>query len=499
MNNNTTDKDEKLQEGAAINDVIIIDLVSVNRKEDSCINIDLRLLDSAVYDLKETGSLWLLVMHQRTSDALLPYGFELAQYLMDRGLVLRNIITWFVPYEYTNAKRLTNRYAHIYFLVRDADAYVFDKDKIREKHIWKDVEWGKRTKRYHPLGKDPGNVWLMTEDDGEGNKLKHIPLSIDNVVDRITLAACPPNGRCVLYSGVSVANSDIIIYPIDGFIARYSEPPGDSAKVDVNRATTKKELFYKVFNRTSEYMHDLRDEEVDLIVTSPPYWDMKDYGIEDQIGYAQTYDRYLARIKKVWQECYRVLSKQGTFWLNINTKTYRKSLCMIQYDFYRQCKNIGFKLWDIIIWHKSVSGPASGNNLTDKFEYVLVFYKQPGFYFNKSYELTKKDYLIASIKGMGNVWNINRFWGSIGKNYPHPAMYPEELIERILHFGSKKYDLVMDPFLGAGTTLVVAKKLLRSCAGYEINAGYFNIFKKRLFEERYDGLFEQDQAVQFLR
>ena len=54
---------------------------------------------------------------------------------------------------------------------------------------------------------------------------------------------------------------------------------------------------------------------------------------------------------------------------------------MIPYDFYKQCIEVGFKLWDIVIWHKSVSGPAPDNNLTDKFEYVLIFYKKSGFYF----------------------------------------------------------------------------------------------------------------------
>lgn len=171
---------------------------------------------------------------------------------------------------------------------------------------------------------------------------------------------------------------------------------------------------------------------------------------------------------------------------------------MIQYDFYKQCTKIGFKLWDIVIWHKSVSGPAPNNNLTDKFEYVLVFYKNPGFFFNNLYEKQKVDYLISSINSMGNMWNINRFWGSIGKNYPHPAMYPDELIERILSIGTIKGDLVLDPFLGSGTTMVVSKKLQRSCTGYEINPDYFAILNKRIEDEKLDGLFHQT-FVQYIK
>lgn len=482
----------------SLRDVIIFDLFSFNAEGNKNFRIDLHKLNNMINILKQSGSFWLIINHIKIKNQLKPYGFELAKYLTNQGLLLRNILVWFIPNNKSTLGRLTNRYVHIYFFVKDHKKYIFNKDSIREKHIWKDIEWGKRSKRYHPLGKDPGNVWLKVKDDGKGNKTKHIPLVFEELINRIKLVACPINGNIVLYSNRKLKMNDIKFVKIDDFIEKPIDKSQNNTYLNSNKKIIQENLFYKVINRTSEKMFDIKNEEVDLIVTSPPYWDMKNYGIKDQIGYSESYKLYLSRINKIWKECYRVLKKQGTFWLNINTKMHNKSLQMIQYDFYKQCIKIGFKLWDIIIWHKSVSGPAPDNNLTDKFEYFLVFYKTPKIYFNKEYEFKRNDYLISNIKGMGNIWNINRYWGSIGKNYPHPSMYPDELIERILNISSVKGNLILDPFLGSGTTLIVAKKLSRSCIGYEINSDYFAILKKRLLDENLDNLFTQNQKVQFI-
>jgi len=480
-------------------DAIILDLFSLNSNCDEDFEIDTTRLNSLLCNVKQSGSFWIIASHIKLNDQTKPLGFELAGYIINQGWFLRNIITWFIPNNKNHSEKLTNRYAHIYFFVKSLNNYYFNKDLIREKHIWKGIEWGNRPDRYHPLGKDPGNVWLMTEDDGKGKKTKHVPLSFDMVINRIKLATCPKDGNLILYSNRATTANKVNILPINDFIKNKTKQKVPNLKMTSSiKTNTRQKPTYKVINRTSEKMIDLRNEEVDLIVTSPPYWDMKNYCVKDQIGYTESYELYLSRIKKVFRECYKVLNKKGTFWLNINTKMYNKSLRMIPYDFYKQCIEIGFKLWDIVIWHKSVSGPVPDNNLTDKFEYVLVFYKKAGFYFNKEFESKKCDYLVHNLKSMGNIWNINRFWGTIGKNYPHPAMYPDELVERILNIGSVEGDLVLDPFLGSGTTLVVAKKLLRSCVGYEINSDYFAILNKRLLEEKLEDLFNQDQKVQFV-
>jgi len=483
-------------------DVVIIDLYSCNSELNKNLILKKKKLKLIIDNLNDTGSLWVICKNYITDNGIMPNCFEIAAYISQSGLTLRNIIIWFLPINISSSyHRLTNRYSYIFFFVKNVNKYFFNKDAIREKHIWKDVEWGKRADRYNSLGKDPGNVWLKTNDDGKGKITQHLPLSYEDVLNRIKLVACPKEGEIAIYSKKIIEFKNLLISPIYPLMdKRCSNSVSEPKPLTSNQKCIKpfKKLVFKVFNKTSENLNILNNNKVDLIVTSPPYWDMKNYKIKDQIGYSESYENYLSRIKKVWEECYRVLSDKGTFWLNINTKTHNKEIRMINYDFYKQCKEIGFKLWDIVIWHKSVSGPAKNNNLADKFEYILVFYKKPGFYFNKNYEFTNCDYRISSLKNMGNVWNINRYWGSIGKNYPHPAMYPDELIERILRFSTVKGDLVFDPFLGSGTTLIVAKKLSRACIGFEINLDYFSILKSRLKEENLENLFTQNERVEFL-
>ena len=75
----------------------------------------------------------------------------------------------------------------IFHFTKNDGSYFFNKDPIRERHIWEKVEWGQRKKNYNPRGKDPGDVWLMTEDDGKANITKHLPLSKEDVILRFIL------------------------------------------------------------------------------------------------------------------------------------------------------------------------------------------------------------------------------------------------------------------------------------------------------------------------
>jgi len=481
-----TEADEK--------DVIILDLY--NNSKENVSDLDDNYLDFLFSKIKDTGSLWIIVNNKYAGDILIPNSYDIADKVILKGLCLRNIIIWFLPLN-NNISRLTNRYAHILFFVKEPKQYFFDKDTIREKHIWKDVEWGKRESRYNPLGKDPSNFWLMIEDDSKGRKTKHIPLNFQDVIKRIILCSCPKGGNALVFTNkkINYPKSYNISCKRAGKYIEKKQIKLFTCKKSKSSNLSKRKTSYKVLNKSSENMKEVKNNSINLIVTSPPYWDMKNYQIKDQIGYSDDYEEYLTRIRKVWKECYRVLSQSGSFWLNINSKTQDRRIKMMQFDFYKQCISLGFKLWDIIIWHKSVSGPAADNNLTDKFEYVLVFYKSNiSPLINKS---ISSDYLIKNLKGLGNVWNINRKWGNIGKGYPHPAMYPDELIERILNIATVENDLVLDPFLGSGTTLIVSRKTNRSCIGYEINKDYFKILKERLTLEQEDTLFNQYSKVEF--
>jgi len=225
----------------------------------------------------------------------------------------------------------------------------------------------------------------------------------------------------------------------------------------------------KVYFKTSEKMSEVESKTIQMVVTSPPYWDLKNYRVENQIGYDEDYEKYLGRLYKVWKECFRVLKDNGVTWININTKSYDKSLVLIPFDFIKQMKSIGFYFKDILIWHKS-SGIPSQKNLNDHFEYFLLFTKNKINFKNYNIFNNYFDYKLDKIVNYVPIWNINKKFGSVGKKFMiHPAIFPVEFIERLINIFTDKEDVILDPFLGSGTTLIAAIKNSRNCIGYELN------------------------------
>ena len=126
--------------------------------------------------------------------------------------------------------------------------------------------------------------------------------------------------------------------------------------------------------------------------------------------------------------------------------------------------------------------PTGDKNIVDRHEYVLVFSKKSNFVINKAVQKMFADYKNTSING-GALWNINRKAGSVGKKYIHPAIYPNELVSRILLVSSQTYDLVVDPFLGSGTSLISALNNKRNFIGYEYNEGFKDLMQSRFEKE----------------
>lgn len=144
--------------------------------------------------LSEDGNIWIFTENKIHNAILYPISFDICENLSRVKFFIRNIIVWYVPNsEKERGRNLINRYKNILFAVKDPKNYFFDKDPIREKHIWRNVEWGKRKDHYHKLGKDPGNVWLKTRDDGKGKVISHIPLSFDEAIERCVLVGSKEN------------------------------------------------------------------------------------------------------------------------------------------------------------------------------------------------------------------------------------------------------------------------------------------------------------------
>ncbi|GAG57860.1 unnamed protein product, partial [marine sediment metagenome] len=231
---------------------------------------------------------------------------------------------------------------------------------------------------------------------------------------------------------------------------------------------------------------------IQLIVTSPPYGKIKDYGDQNQIGFFGTFEDYFKRLKQVWAECYRVLEPQCRMVINIGDQYLRTSefgryrVLSIASKIIADCLDLGFDYLGDIIWQKisttnttggctlmgSIYYPRNGL-LTYDYEHILIF---------KKYQGKRKREVDPIIKEMSKIplsewkkWFTGhwRFPGVVQKE--HIAMFPEELPHRIIRMFTYIGDTVLDPFVGSGTTLKVAKSLFRNGIGYELNKDYKKI------------------------
>jgi DNA modification methylase len=242
---------------------------------------------------------------------------------------------------------------------------------------------------------------------------------------------------------------------------------------------------------TSEHMEYIENNSVSVIVTSPPYWNLKDYFKKGQIG-QEPYAVYLRRMQSVWEECYQKLNSTGSLWVNINIRIHNRKVILIPNDFIKICKDLGFYYKGIFIWHKSSGIPTGCKNIVDRHEYVLIFSKSEDFCVDKEMQKSFADYKNENISGRA-FWNINRKAGSVGKKYIHPAIYPNDLVKRIVLLTTNENDLVVDPFLGSGTSLIASLQCNRNFIGYEYNEGFMELMESRFSKE-----LDKDKEISFV-
>lgn len=241
-----------------------------------------------------------------------------------------------------------------------------------------------------------------------------------------------------------------------------------------------------VYWSTSESMSEVEDETVQSVITSPPYWDLKDYGHEDQIGREdQSYSEYHNRMAKVWSECYDVLRPDGTMWIVVDTVMDRGDLTLLPYHIANRCQEIGFYLQDMVVWYKptAIAG-MTDRNVVNKKEYVVFLSKEKNHMFQdeEKRENGEEDPAINGNDQLGNLWRHPVKRGTVGQNVLHQAPYPSSLINRIVKLSTNPGDIVLDPFLGSGTTAFSALSLYRRCIGYELNSEFEEVIIDRLAE-----------------
>ncbi len=242
------------------------------------------------------------------------------------------------------------------------------------------------------------------------------------------------------------------------------------------------EFINQIILKSSEHMEEIPDNSVHLMVTSPPYNVTKEYD-EDL-----TLDEYKKLLKNVFQETYRKLVVGGRACVNI-ANVGRKPYIPLHSYIIRQMIDIGFLMRGEIIWNKSASAGVStawgswkspkNPTLRDVHEYILVFSKGSFSRVDKnSKEITiKKNEFLEFTK---SIWT---FPTESAKRVKHPAPFPAELPYRCIQLFTFKGDVVLDPFMGSGTTGIAAVKAGRSFVGYDNNQEYVDIAKKRILRE----------------
>jgi modification methylase len=252
---------------------------------------------------------------------------------------------------------------------------------------------------------------------------------------------------------------------------------------------------HKIIHGDSRHMSLLADEAVHLVVTSPPYWQLKDYGTGDQIGYHDSYEGYINNLNLVWQECHRVLHPGCRLGVNIGDQFARSvyygryKVIPIRTEIIKFCETIGFDYMGAVIWQKVTTTNTTGGAtimgsfpyprngiLKLDYEFILLLKKQ-GTAPKPTPEQKEQSKLSTE------EWNtyFAGHWHFPGvKQEGHLAMFPEELPARLIRMFTFAGDTVLDPFLGSGTTSLAARNLGRNSVGYEINPAFLPVIQKKL-------------------
>lgn len=264
----------------------------------------------------------------------------------------------------------------------------------------------------------------------------------------------------------------------------------------------------KVHFKSSTQMSEIADNSVNLVVTSPPYWSLKDYGVKNQIGLGSgSFDSYLGELNKVWAECVRTLSPDGKLCINImpmlltgahSSHGRRETKLLLgEIDEFMRSTGLMFQ-FGLYIWDKRKiarfssfgSYPYPPNLFTTfPYEWITVFSKAG-----------KRDKVNPEVKAKSKLtvkewqdWAINSIWEmqpAKAKSEKHPAPFPIEMPRRLIKLHSFWGDLVMDPFIGTGTTALAALNLSRRVVGYELNSDYRELISRKLLGVKLELPFE---------
>lgn len=277
---------------------------------------------------------------------------------------------------------------------------------------------------------------------------------------------------------------------------RLQEPPQNRTEIMVGDAR--------------QILQEFPEGHFQCVVTSPPYWGLRDYGIEGQIGAETNVEDYINDLVRLFREVRRTLADDGTFWLNIGDsytsggRTWRdvdeknkgramdyrpptpqglkpKDLIGVPWKLAFALQADGWYLRTDMIWNKPNCQPESVKDRpTRSHEYVFLFSKSERYYYDWQAIVEPTQDKKQKSKNRRTVWSINT------EPYPgsHFAVYPKALVRLCVAAGSRPNDRVLDPFFGSGTTGVVCNELGRNCVGIELKEDYAELARARLLKGR---------------
>jgi len=261
--------------------------------------------------------------------------------------------------------------------------------------------------------------------------------------------------------------------------------------------TTPAELTNSTFyKKCSSNMEEIKDQQVDLIFTSPPYWNKRKYTESDGLGNERDPNEYVTNLVKHLRDCKRILNDRGSFYLNLGDTFHNGNLLNLPHRVAIGLQDCGWIQRNTIIWAKTNPKPSSTKtNLTQTYEFIYHFVKTNDY----KYELVLGDmkkgtksshsprhrvvgdgkiapnpYVPRDGKNLGDYWTEDTVRSAVARQKPnalieHPATFPEDIITLPILSTTREGDLVCDPFMGSGTVRDVSLRYNRSFVGYDVH------------------------------
>lgn len=272
-------------------------------------------------------------------------------------------------------------------------------------------------------------------------------------------------------------------------------------------------MYNHIYNIDSRKISETLEQDIQIqtTITSPPYFDMKDYGVEGQVGYGQKYTDYLDDLKSIFEQVYHYTKEDGTLWIIIDTFKRNNAIVPLPFDLAAKIQQVGWLLQDIIIWKKDKTVPWSNNGFTQrKFEYILLFSKTPRYKNNKDcvrvYDTRQlKKWWVKyperynpKGKALDEIWEypipVQGSWGN--KYIRHFCPLPKDMVSNMIQISTDERDVVFDPFAGTGTVLSQSAYMNRKYLGFELNPSYIKQFEAYLSDSLEDGRRDYEKMLE---